>query len=295
MAKHTDIEKSYSEARLVYDKYGIRVKDDRKQAVHIFGSSSDGNSVYFPEIRTLIDLGLPIKRYNLIDPAFFYNVDYILLTHEHSDHINISTITKILNNYPNVKFIIHPNMWETLISPKLEKRVSQKQLESILNANNNSKTVLPYETEGSHFIAGNVGQLLATREHLPFTYKSYLVQHGPITNIAIELNYSNLNKNQSILYSSDLDSVKPKEFVDGHSTEGLPTNKQYDIICLEANYDDNILTQYLAEHPGDARASSNLRHISEQESKWYVDQHLKTEGIYIPLHASSTFGTYLQL
>lgn len=291
MAK-TDIktlQAAFEESRLIYDRYGARVSDTRKTSIHIFGSSSKGNSVYFTKIRTLIDLGLPMKRYTTIDPNFFFNVDYLILTHEHSDHINISTLVKILTTFPNVKVLIHPNMWEALIGTKLSSRVSEKQRAAILNANANSETLFDVPTERSHFISAKGVQLLATREHLPFTFTPHVVSHGPIKNLAIELYYEKTRA----LYSSDLDTVEPTE-IESSLLQGLPTNRKFDIICLEANYDTEVLNKYLLEHPTDSHAAGNLRHISEQDAQKYVNSHLVQDGLYIPLHASRAFGTFFQ-
>lgn len=280
---------AFEESKLIYDRYGARVEDERKTHIHIFGSSSKGNSVYFTKIRTLVDLGLPMKRYNAVVENFFYGVDYVILTHEHSDHINIATLTKILTTFPHVKVLIHPNMWEALIGSKLSSRVSDKQRGIILDGNGGSKELPLIASESSHFISAEHAQLLATREHLPLTFTPHVVTHGPIKNLAIELHYQTTRA----LYSSDLDTVEPIT-VESELLQGLPTNRKFDIICLEANYDKDILNQYLLEHPTDSHAAGNLRHISEQDAQVYVNNHLKMNGVYIPLHASRAFGTFFQ-
>lgn len=283
---------AYEEAMLVYDRYGVNVSDDRRSQVHIFGSSSKGNSVYLTKIRTLIDLGLPMKRYTMVDSNFFTKVDYIILTHEHADHVNISTLTNVLKNHPHVTVIIHPNMWQALIGEPLRKRVSEKQLASILAANGNTLDLnrfVNYSHNCAQFVSAEYPLLLRTREHLPFVFTPHVVTHGPIKNLAIELYYLTTR----ILYASDLDTVLPIQDSDKH-TLGLPTNHSFDIVCLEANYDEQLLAKHLAEYPGDAHAMSNLRHISEQAAQTYVANHLHSDGIYIPLHASRSFGTYFQ-
>ena len=63
---------------------------------------------------------------------------------------------------------------------------------------------------------------------------------------------------------------------------------------MEANYDPKILFNYIQTHPNDFRAKQNLRHTSEKDAWEYVEQFLKPDGIFIPLHASSSFGTLLQ-
>lgn len=283
---------AYEEALLIYDRYSTHVNDARRSQIHIFGSSSKGNSVYFTKIRTLIDLGLPMKRYNAIEKHFFNNVDFIILTHEHSDHINVATLTNVLKNYPHVKIIIHPNMWQALIGMQLQKRVSEKQLATILAGNNNeSKLVstIDYYESSRKLVSAESVLLLRTREHLPFTFTPHVVTHGPIKNLAIELYYYKTR----VLYSSDLDTVDPIDPTVSVA-KGLPTTRMFDIICLEANYDEVLLNKFLADHPDDSHALNNLRHISEQAAQRYISQHLKSDGIYVPLHASRVFGTYFQ-
>ena len=277
------------ESKLIYDRYGARITDGRKTAIHIFGSSSKGNSVYFTKVRTLIDLGLPMKRYQAIDENFFFNVDFVILTHEHSDHINISTLTRILTNFPNVKVLIHPNMWKALIGSQLSKRVSENQREKIIAGNNGNEELPKLVDSESHFISAEHVHLLSTRDHLPFTFTPHVVSHGPIKNLAIELYYEKTRA----LYSSDLDTVEPLE-VESSLVQGLPTNRKFDIICLEANYDEERLNEYLLAHPTDSHAAGNLRHISEQSAYKYISTHLKENGVYIPLHASRSFGTFFQ-
>jgi len=67
--------------------------------INIINSGSDGNAIiYYDDI--LVDCGLPFKK---IEP-YLKNIKYILLTHEHADHFNISTIKKIASNFPLIKF-----------------------------------------------------------------------------------------------------------------------------------------------------------------------------------------------
>ena len=72
---------------------------------------------------------------------------------------------------------------------------------------------------------------------------------------------------------------------------------EVDKIFLEANYDDLLLQDWSNKHvdyASQARVRGSLRHISEKEAFEFVKKYLKDTGVFIPLHASKTFGTLLQ-
>ncbi|MBS4750993.1 MBL fold metallo-hydrolase [Carnobacteriaceae bacterium zg-ZUI78] len=65
----------------------------------IIASGSKGNCVVIENI--MIDCGVSFNRIK----EQLYNVDYLLLTHIHSDHINVSTLKKIKKLFPNILMI----------------------------------------------------------------------------------------------------------------------------------------------------------------------------------------------
>lgn len=66
---------------------------------NIISTGSTGNAIiYFDTI--LVDCGVP---FSLIKP-YIDKIQIVLLTHQHSDHINMSTIKKIQLNRPSVRF-----------------------------------------------------------------------------------------------------------------------------------------------------------------------------------------------
>lgn len=257
---------------LAYNKIGQRVTDERQERMYVFGSSSAGNSIYFKNPRILIDLGFSYKRYLEYDPLFFLKVDYIMLTHEHSDHLNPSTLLRVAHNYPGIKIIIPPNMWNDMLKSDFAHRINQTKLKQY----------------ASHFIFAKPMQLI-NHHNMVINYIPHVTSHGPITNCAIELIYDN----QHILYASDLDNFNPDLI---KHTQGLPMdiNNPFDVICLEANYDPDILNNYIKTHDDSFRATENYRHTSEPVAWDYVHKYLKANGIFIPLHASHMFGTLWQ-
>lgn len=261
-------------ANLAYNINGQRIDDARQHDLYVFGSSSSGNSIYFKDARVLIDLGFSFKRYQAYDRNFFLKVDYIFLTHEHSDHLNPSTLLRVAELYPNVKIIIPVALWDDITADDFADRINQKKLFQL------------QERERFIMASPTVFESITGPQ---ISFIPHVTKHGPIKNQAIELTY--LNKH--VLYASDLDEFTPNP---AFGTQGLPmdpTNK-FDILCLEANYDPNILQQYMLTHEDNYRAKENLRHIDEQTAWNYVHQYLNENGIFIPLHASHTFGTLWQ-
>ncbi|KRK79477.1 hypothetical protein [Companilactobacillus nodensis] len=72
---------------------------EQKFEYEIYGSSSKGNSVRINDV--LCDIGLPFSKLH----DALYKVNYILLTHVHSDHVNPSTYKRIRKVFPNIKFV----------------------------------------------------------------------------------------------------------------------------------------------------------------------------------------------
>lgn len=65
----------------------------------IISTGSKGNCVVINDI--MVDCGVPFTKIK----EYLYNVKYLLITHTHSDHLNIKTITKINEMFPTIKII----------------------------------------------------------------------------------------------------------------------------------------------------------------------------------------------
>lgn len=73
--------------------------------INVIASGSKGNAIiYHKEI--LVDVGV---AYIHIEP-FLEDIKYILLTHRHTDHYNIATLTRISVNYPDIIILGHDEM-----------------------------------------------------------------------------------------------------------------------------------------------------------------------------------------
>lgn len=64
----------------------------------VISSGSNGNAVIYHDI-IMVDCGVP---YSNLKP-FVKNIQLVLLTHEHSDHINIKTLRKLQKERPTLR------------------------------------------------------------------------------------------------------------------------------------------------------------------------------------------------
>lgn len=306
------------ELKSTYNKWRQR-QFGKRLPVKVFGSGSEGNSVYLKAYKTLIDIGLPFKTYNEFDPTFFLDVDFIILTHHHGDHLNPATLKRILDDYPHIKIIISDAMWKMITSdqfkPEFERRKKGELVpfghEVVFRTDERghriqkpSKWKKAYEKHITKFIQAEA-QTLKTHKGKEFLFEPLTVKHGDILNIAIQIN--DPSEEFNFLYASDLDNLDgERSFIDSfgetqHVT-GLNQDRIYTCMFLEANYDEAILQKWYDDLDKDdpeyagkkARADGNLRHISEQEASKYIEKHLADDGLFIPLHASRTFGTLHQ-
>lgn len=285
--------------------------------IHFFGSSSKGNSVFFKKFNLLIDLGFPYKKYEEYEKDFFKNIDTIIITHEHSDHFNPSTLLRVIKEFPNIKIYMTDFMYDEILKPEF--KATYKKIPTSIHHPSygfkkeiNSDEIIksPYMNRLNkikHKITSinsekdeKINIFLPNRQNVDVRFYPHIVKHGNIINLAIVL--LDWTNEKSILYTSDLDNLKGEtSFVDKNGKlrhiSGLPQDYIFDMLLLEANHDIKIIKEWSNLHDdyaSKARIRGSLKHISEQESFEYVRKHLSNDGIFIPLHASETFGTLIQ-
>ena len=306
------------ELKSIYNKWRQR-QFGKRIPVHVFGSGSEGNSVYLKPYHTLIDLGLPYKIYQEYNPTFFLDVDYLIITHHHGDHLNPATLVRVLKNYPHIRVIISEFMWNVITSDDYKAEyVKREKGETVpfghdpsFKTDDSGRRIRKPAKFAPDFFAHQskfsfaAPEMLVTHDRKQFLFEPLTVKHGDIVNIAVQIYDPELEFD--FLYASDLDNLDgERAFTDcfgvtQHVT-GLNKERQYTCMFLEANYDEDILRAWydkLDESDPDyrgkkARADGNLRHISEQEASVYIERHLAENGLFVPLHASKTFGTLHQ-
>ena len=292
-----------------YNKDLDPVYDDTKDIL-MLSSGSSGNSLIIKPYQLIIDLGLSYKHY---DNHLLKQIKYICLTHEHGDHFNVSTINQIMKNHPHITFIMRNNLYNILVSRFKKHNYELKQ--------NNIYIIEP-----------NQDDVFDINNNEVIVINAHQTDHFDIENTAYTIKGSvdvDLYESPTILYASDLISTNKTS-----NGDGLPQDEKYDLMFLEANFDherlikelindiqsnntslneyqqkhllkdlNSLLTNfdkdklhYIFENKLYApKAQGNLRHLSENDAFRYVRHHLSNDGVFIPLHASSTFGTFNQI
>ena len=83
-------------------------------------SGSDGNCIIYKE-QVMVDIGIKLKDRELIVP-YLDNIKVIIITHRHSDHIQIPLMKWIIENYPEITFMYIEDVREYL-DEKLVRKV----------------------------------------------------------------------------------------------------------------------------------------------------------------------------
>lgn len=87
--------------------------------IDIIASSSKGNAYKYFNI--LVDCGVPYCKLK----KYLKEVNFIIFTHQHSDHLKIETVKRIVEEFPRIKFGIPTHLEELLhgVIPK-ERQIS---------------------------------------------------------------------------------------------------------------------------------------------------------------------------
>ena len=70
--------------------------------VKVISTGSKGNAVFL-DGQVLIDCGVPFSK--LADAGVVEQIKYIFLTHQHKDHLNVTTLKRLLFENPLIRVI----------------------------------------------------------------------------------------------------------------------------------------------------------------------------------------------
>lgn len=88
--------------KIVLNKYKRR-EDGRTLPIQIFGSSSkQGTAIYVAPVNILFDIGVNFQKLKHIQDE----IDYIIVSHEHSDHIDWATLHAMLQFHPMIQVVL---------------------------------------------------------------------------------------------------------------------------------------------------------------------------------------------
>ena len=247
----------------------------------LLATGSSGNSLLVENI--LIDAGLNRKRMSeLVD---LNSIEYVLVSHHHDDHCNL----------PFLRYCIQEGKQMYLPQGVIQRIQNEGKLD-------------PLEFQNVTIIKAEIYQLG------DYSVKCRPQKHHDIINYSFEVEKTDFR----LLYSTDLDTLSKSD-----KGDGLYELDPFDVIFLEGNYDEEWLRTYIIstissvddefdyemlnsdelnswvrQHyrvlpkslsRGLFRAVQNMRHLSKQQARVYVQQHLKPGGKYYEIHRSSMF------
>lgn len=221
--------------------------------------SQDGNCVLIGGL--LIDCGVPYKS---IKP-YIDDIHSLFITHIHSDHLNKSTLTRLIKEGVNVYCV------ETRSSKSVGKLIKYQFEDDYIDRVN--------------FIKSNKAkQLLRFKFNVGFEnfdITLYPTIHD-VPNHALQIEYVKKGEEKlNILYATDL-----------ASSAQLPQGDvEFDYCFLEANYTEKKLEAIIARSKKNKKythvARSKRSHLSKEECRSYYYDHNKKNSQLIELHKSS--------
>ena len=248
----------------------------------ILTTGSKGNAILIDDI--LIDAGLTTKKLKTF--VSFDDIKHVFVSHKHSDHFDKPLIRAFITNGTQV--YLPEGVREKLDD---EDKLDWREYDNV--------HTIPDDCE---FECGDYHVTAVPQKHWDIVNYAYVLTKG----------------DERYLYSTDLDTLEPSDLGDGLYGLG-----KFDVIFLEGNYDEEWLREYIVSgvsllddgfdfetltsdelnkwvrknYPliprdmagGLFRAVQNMRHLSKQQARAYVRDHLKPGGKYYEIHRSSMF------
>lgn len=201
----------------------------------VIASGSEGNAVlYHDEI--LVDCGVSFASLKSI----LYKIKIILLSHEHGDHFNLNTITRVALERPTLRIGAGP-----FLADKLK----------------NFRNVDIYQ----------IGKM--------YDYGSFQVSPVKLYHDCENYGYRIFKGSHKIFHATDTAHLN-----------GI-TAKGYDLYALEHNYDEDIITDIIAEKERQGvfayEKGAINSHLSEQQARHFIFENAGEKYEVLRLHESS--------
>ena len=76
--------------------------NNMKINAQVISTGSKGNAVFLND-EVLVDCGVPFKQ--LLETGIVDKIKYVFLTHQHKDHVNLTTIKRLFECKPTIRII----------------------------------------------------------------------------------------------------------------------------------------------------------------------------------------------
>jgi phosphoribosyl 1,2-cyclic phosphodiesterase len=201
----------------------------------VIASGSEGNAVFYHG-EILVDCGVPFTSLK----SHLYKIKIILLSHEHSDHLNLNTLTRIALERPTLRIGAGPFLAEKL---------------------KNFRNVDIYE----------IGKL--------YDYGSFQISPVKLYHDCENYGFRIFKGDHKIIHCTDTAHMK-----------GI-TAKGYDLYALEHSYDEDTISEIIAEKERKGVFSYEKgavnSHLSEQQARQFIFENAGAKYEVLRLHESS--------
>ena len=224
--------------------------------VNIVSTGSVGN---FNVIDGVIAIDCGVKRQMYIDHGS--EVEHILISHEHGDHLNTSVFKWIMKTNPSMaRHGLHVNSSTLAKIAKHAPGVADHMESPLIKA-------------------PDIREIPTSKG--TYTVETYALAHD-VENQGFIITDP---RGKTLIHATDTMTM-----------EHAPSRK-YDYLLIEGNWDEDTLVERLmSDDPGEAfRASRNLRHQSVQACHQFIKNHSHEGSVAWQLHESSEFGVMIDL
>lgn len=216
--------------------------------VRIISTGSAGNAILYHN-SILIDCGVP---YSLIKP-YIKDIQLVLLTHEHKDHINTTTLLRLIKERPTLRIGCCDWMQEIV---SLAYAVSNLSIQKMIN----------------NFDVFEIGKI--------FDYGQFKVSPVQLYHDVKNCGYRIFKGETKIFHATDTAHL-----------QGISA-KNYDIYCIESNYNEDTVwesIQRIEASGGYAHQRGSINsHLSEQQCNEFFYSNKSEHSQLIRLHMTKT-------
>lgn len=222
--------------------------------VDIVATGSSGNMIVIDDV-IVIDFG--VKYSTFIENA--PNVEHIFVSHQHTDHINYNTVSRLYRHYPAlVRNGLHLNTGTA----------------DLVNERKPLDGLVLQPSLGSH-----------SEFDIETSRGVYHIETFPLVHDV---------ENQGFMLTNE-DGYTLVHATDTATMRYCPDRK-FDVLLVEGNWDEEILVDSLtADIDSVMRATRNLRHLSSQSCLSFMKAHKYDDSLCMQLHESGAFGSTLVL
>ena len=228
----------------------------------IIKSGSAGNAVIYHE-EVLVDVGV---LFNQIVP-FLGSIKYLLLTHEHKDHLNLNAILTVATDYPNIKILGTAATIEIIKNYGVENAFELEAHEW-------------YDLGGYEIMALELKHNVPTVGYM-IDKKEYTQAFEKNGKLAVGIEY------HRTFHATDTGTLTHIEA------------KGMDLYAIEFNHDEDLIKEAI-EYKKELRAQGKKAYIHEYRSmkdhqsnqaaqKW-LDENDTKNAIIVKLHVSDKYG-----